>query len=255
MAVGTPPQVLLPAVATVAARPRRRTRFTPAYWTNLRFFAFGRVIPGFLFGIMGLVQFDKVLANAEHLPPGAGIGTIGGSILSPALYTAFCGIPAFLYLTRPKPKARDGRLVARSAAFAGTLMQLVVGTFLGAGPLLYALPPMFGAISTVLTIISFSGALWALLYLRRSLSIIPEARRLTMTGPYAIVRHPLYLFEIMAAMGVLASSLGVISAVSFVGFVGMQMCRARFEENLLAGTFPEYAGYARRTRRLIPLVW
>jgi protein-S-isoprenylcysteine O-methyltransferase Ste14 len=246
---------MLPAVAPVAARRSRSSRFTPAYWSNLRFFAFGRAIPGFLFGVMGYVQLMKVLGNAEHLPAGAGIGTIGGSILSPALYTAFCGIPAFLYLTRPKPKARDGRLVARSAAFAGTLMQLLVGTFLGAGPLLYALPPMVGAVSTVLTIISFTGALWALLYLRRSLSIIPEARRLTTSGPYSVVRHPLYLFEIMAAMGVLAGSLGLISAVSFVAFVGMQMCRARFEERLLAGTFPEYADYARRTRRLIPLVW
>jgi protein-S-isoprenylcysteine O-methyltransferase Ste14 len=153
------------------------------------------------------------------------------------------------------PKARDGRLPARGAAFAGTLMQLVVGAFIGTGPLLYALPPMVGTLSVFVSIVSFTGALWSLGYLRRSLSIIPEARRLTTGGPYRIVRHPLYLFEIMAALAVLASAPGAISAVSFVGFVGMQMTRARFEERLLAATFPEYAEYARRTRRLIPFVW
>jgi protein-S-isoprenylcysteine O-methyltransferase Ste14 len=256
MAVGTPQHAILPAVAAAPAVARaRRTRFTPTYWSNIRFLVFGRAVPGVLFGLMGWVQLGKVIGNLQHIPAGAGPGTIAGSIVSPALYTGFCGIPAFLYLTRPQPKARDGRLVARSAAFAGTLMQLVVGTFLGTGPLLYALPPFVNTLSVVVSIVSVSGAIWSLAYLRRSLSIIPEARRLTTGGPYAIVRHPLYLFEIMAAVSVLASSVGVISAVSLLGFVGMQMVRARFEERLLASAFPEYAGYARRTRRLIPFVW
>ena len=117
-------------------------------------------------------------------------------------------------------------------------MQLLVGTFLGAGPVLYALPPMFGSISVVISIASFTGALWSLAYLRRSLSIIPEARRLTTTGPYGVVRHPLYLFEIMAAIGALAAMPGLISSLSLVVFVGMQMVRAGYEEQLLASTFP-----------------
>ena len=255
MAVGAPQQTILPAVAAAPLVGRLRRHFTPTYWANIRFVVFGRAIPGTLFGMMGWIQLSKVVANANHVPAGASAAKIAGSIVSPALYTAFCAIPAFLYLTRPRPKARDGRLVARSAAFAGTLMQLVVGTFLGTGPLLYALPPFVSTLSVVVSIVSFTGAIWSLAYLRRSLSIIPEARRLATGGPYAVVRHPLYLFEIMAAMAVLASAPGAISSVSFVGFVGMQMVRARFEERLLASAFSEYAGYARRTRRLIPFVW
>jgi protein-S-isoprenylcysteine O-methyltransferase Ste14 len=256
MAVGTSHRTgLSTAVAVAAPQIDIRRRRNAQYWAAIRFMVFGRAFPGILFGLMGWLQLSKVIANLQHIPPGAGVSTTAGRVVSPMLYTMFCAIPAALYLTRPMPKARDGRLVARGAAFSGTLMQLVVGTFIGTGPLLYALPPMVGTISVFVSIASFTGALWSLAYLRRSLSIIPEARRLSTGGPYRLVRHPLYLFEIMAAVAVLASAPGAIATASFVGFVGMQMTRARFEERLLGATFPEYAAYARRTRRLIPFVW
>jgi protein-S-isoprenylcysteine O-methyltransferase Ste14 len=212
-------------------------------------------VPSALFGLMGWVQLSRVIAALHTMPRGASGWTVADKVVSPGLYTAFCAIPAVLYLTRPKPRARDGRPMTRVAAFTGTLMQLLVGTFLGAGPLLYALPPFAGGVSVVVSIASFVGALWSLAYLRRSLSIIPEARTLSTGGPYRIVRHPLYLFEIMAAIGALAAAPGLISALSLVAFVGMQMVRAGYEEQLLVRTFPEYADYARRTRRLIPFVW
>ena len=258
MAVGTPQAARVPrgpAALTALPVSARRSRFTSEYWAGLRWLAFGRAVPGVLFGLMGALQLQRVVTAIQTMPPGAGATRVADKVVSPLLYCAFCAIPAVLYLTRPQPKARDGRAMVRVAAFTGTLMQLLVGTFLGTGPVLYGLPPFTGGVSVVISIVSFSGAIWSLAYLRRSLSIIPEARRLTTGGPYRVVRHPLYLFEIMAAMSVLASALGVISAISFVGFVGMQMTRARFEERLLAGAFPEYAGYARRTKRLIPFVW
>ena len=36
---------------------------------------------------------------------------------------------------------------------------------------------------------------------------------------------------------------------------GMQLVRTRYEEQTLRAEFPEYAGYAARTRRLIPGVY
>lgn len=261
MAVGVPPAAGSARVAaagviplTPATRVAAQRRFTPEYWAGLRFLAFGRAVPGVLFGVMGWLQLSRVIFSLQNLPAGASAGTVAERVVSPLLYTAFCTIPAVLYLTRPVPKARDGSLGARAAAFTGTLMQLLVGTFLGTGPVL-AFPPVAGGVSVAISILAFSGALWSLAYLRRSLSIIPEARRLATGGPYGIVRHPLYLFEITAALGALAIGPGVISTASFVVFVGMQMIRARYEERLLTGAFPEYADYARRTRRLIPLVW
>jgi len=45
------------------------------------------------------------------------------------------------------------------------------------------------------------------------------------------------------------------ATLTLLPFIAVQMLRARFEEGLLARTFPEYRTYAARTRRLIPLVW
>jgi protein-S-isoprenylcysteine O-methyltransferase Ste14 len=255
MAVGTPQRAVLPAARPAPEAVQARRAHDRGYWSGIRFLLFGRAVPGVLFGYMGWMQLTKVMANVQHLHAGVSLSAVGGRIVAPALYTVFCAIPAGLYLTRPRPRARDGRLVARGAAFTGTLMQLLVGVFLGAGPVLYTPPAVLGSASVALSIVAFSGAIWSLLYLRRSLSIIPEARRLARGGPYRIVRHPLYLFEITAAVSVFGGALGAISVASFAVFVAMQMVRARFEEQLLARTFPEYADYARRTRRLIPFVW
>ena len=257
MAVGTPRAAAV-APATAAARPLTGSpsrRFTPEYWDGLRWLAFGRAVPGVLFALMGALQLSRVGGALQTMPAHASAWRFADRVVSPLLYCAFCAIPAVLYLTRPRPKARDGRLMTRVAAFTGTFMQLLVGTFLGAGPVLYGLPLFVGGISVVVSIASFSGALWSLAYLRRNLSIIPEARSLVTGGPYRVVRHPLYLFEIMAALGALAAAPGLISALSMVVFVGMQMVRAGYEERLLASAFPDYADYARRTRRLIPFVW
>jgi protein-S-isoprenylcysteine O-methyltransferase Ste14 len=230
-------------------------RFSSEYWDGLRWLTCGRAIPGTMFALMGWLQLSRVITSLQTMPANASGWRIADKVVSPLLYCAFCSIPAVLYLTRPRPQARDGRAMVRVAAFTGTFMQLLVGTFLGAGPVLYGLPLFVGGISVVVSLASFSGALWSLAYLRRNLSIIPEARKLATGGPYRVVRHPLYLFEIMAALGALAAAPGLISAMSMVVFVGMQLVRAGYEERLLARTFPEYADYAQRTRRLVPFVW
>jgi protein-S-isoprenylcysteine O-methyltransferase Ste14 len=76
------------------------------------------------------------------------------------------------------------------------------------------------------------------------------------TGPYAIVRHPLYfgaLFYVAATSLVLGSWWG-LATVLLVAF-GFAI-RIRVEEKALHEGLQGYADYARRVRwRLIPLVW
>jgi len=236
------------------AGARRQPQET--YWAGLRFLLFGRAVPAGLFGLMGWVQLNKLVNSLQTLPPSPDVSCVAGRVVSPALYTAFCSIPVVLYLTRPRPKARDGRMVVRLTAFAGTTVQLLVGTLLGAGPLLFKPPRQLGDVGVGVAVIAVTGAVWSLGTLRRSLSVIPEARRLVTNGPYRLVRHPLYLFEILAALAVLAGTPGAIATATFVVLVALQMIRARLEEGLLGSAFEEYAGYAARVRyRLIPRVW
>ena len=81
----------------------------------------------------------------------------------------------------------------------------VVGTFLGVGIVLLPpqeLPTALYLVSLILVVTGTIFAIWAGLVLGRSISIVPEARRLITSGPYALVRHPLYLGEIVALLGV-----------------------------------------------------
>jgi protein-S-isoprenylcysteine O-methyltransferase Ste14 len=132
---------------------------------------------------------------------------------------------------------------------------LVVVGALPQGALLFGPPAWFGGVSTALSLVAFTLAVYGLLYLRRSLSIIPEVRRLVTGGPYRVVRHPLYAAEILAAFAFVMVNPGALAAVVLVPFVLTQLQRSRYEERLLTEAYPHYREYAQRTRRLIPFFW
>jgi protein-S-isoprenylcysteine O-methyltransferase Ste14 len=233
-----------------AAAPRLRTISTE----SLRLLVFGRVLPATFFSLLGFIQFQRLVNEFRALPNPVTTTTVLSGPLPAALYLLFCAIPVFIYIGRPAPRARDGRLLPRVAGLAGTVMLLVVGALPEGSPV-YTPPPWFGALSTVITVVAFSLAVYGLLYLRRSLSIIPEARRLVTGGPYRLIRHPLYGAEILAALAFVMVNPGVRAMVVLAPFVATQLLRSQYEERLLTENYPEYTEYARRTRRLIPFLW
>jgi protein-S-isoprenylcysteine O-methyltransferase Ste14 len=81
-----------------------------------------------------------------------------------------------------------------------------------------------------------------------------ESTGLVTTGPYRLVRHPIYLGFALLAMGQ-ALAFGSWSALVIVlsGIVPTFAWRARAEEKVLGRTFGEcYAAYQQRTKRIIP---
>ena len=77
---------------------------------------------------------------------------------------------------------------------------------------------------------------------------------LVTTGPYRLVRHPIYLGLALLAMGE-ALAFGSWPALMIVlsGIVPTFAWRARAEEKLLSRTFGErYAVYRQRTKMIIP---
>jgi protein-S-isoprenylcysteine O-methyltransferase Ste14 len=220
---------------------------------EVRYLVFGRALPAVLFGVLGWRVFVSFLGQVNSLPtPVRALDVFAGPVPA-ALYFLFCAIPVGIYLWRPRPRARDGRLIARAAGLTGTTMLLVVGAF--PNPILYVAPEWVRSVATPVTVLGFAVAVYGLLYLRRSLSIIPEARRLVTGGPYRVIRHPLYAAEILAASAVLLARPSLWAVVMFLPFVSVQLLRARFEERLLTRTFPGYTAYATRTSRIIPFVW
>jgi protein-S-isoprenylcysteine O-methyltransferase Ste14 len=220
---------------------------------EIRFLIFGRSLPAVLFALLGWRVLLNVLTQVHALPVHAGVGDVIAGPLTTGVYLLFCVIPVGIYLVRPRPRARDGRAIPRAAGLVGTTMLLVVGAF--PNPALLTPPAFIRDIAAPLALGAFVLGVYGLLYLRRSLSIIPEARRLVTGGPYRFIRHPLYAAEILAAVALVLGRPGLWATLTLVPFVAVQMLRARFEEGLLARTFPEYRPYAAHTRRLIPLVW
>ena len=112
----------------------------------------------------------------------------------------------------------------------------------------------WNVVSMLLVLAGNGITLLGMFSLRRSFSIMVEAREPVFRGLYAYVRHPLYLGEIVATAGVLVFRFSPFNAVLFVLFVLCQIVRADLEEQKLLSVFPEYKDYRRRTGAFFPRV-
>lgn len=98
------------------------------------------------------------------------------------------------------------------------------------------------------------GAL-SLLNLGRSFGILIAVRQVKTQGLYRLVRHPMYLSEILWRIGYVAGNLYWPNVVIFLASSGCYVYRAILEERFLART-PEYREYMRTVRyRFIPGVF
>jgi protein-S-isoprenylcysteine O-methyltransferase Ste14 len=111
---------------------------------------------------------------------------------------------------------------------------------------------LWDSLSTVLILIGTSMAILAVSDLGRSMSIMPEARKLVTGGLYWRIRHPLYLAEEIAVLGFCLQFRTWQAAAILIVHLYFQIRRMDWEEGILAQAFPGYAEYKQRTRRLLP---
>jgi protein-S-isoprenylcysteine O-methyltransferase Ste14 len=150
-------------------------------------------------------------------------------------------------LFRLRPIAKSEEILPRVAAVIAVSL-----------PLMYMLldraPPnlTFNLIAVVLSVLANVMALVTVSFLGRSLSVMPEARRLVQRGPYGQVRHPLYLFEMLATAAVALQYRSLLAVGLLLLAVVLQVARARWEEDVLARVLPDFAAYRAQTPFLIP---
>lgn len=162
---------------------------------------------------------------------------------------------------------RDGEPKTRASQEGGGRAP-VVANFLASGLFFPSLLIFSGSSDASMALpLALSGCLLALagaaLILRSraelgpAWSFVPKADQgtdLVTTGPYRLVRHPIYLGLILLAMGE-ALAFGSWPALMIVlsGIVPTFAWRARAEEKLLSRSFGErYAVYRQRTKMIIP---
>lgn len=159
----------------------------------------------------------------------------------------FCLLCVWLLLLRDKPILRTQGLLPRIAALAGT--------FLAVGMLRLEVPVMTLFQQAAIFLLIGLGTLAAIVILARlgkSFSIMPEARTLVTSGPYAYARHPLYAAEIVILTGMILQYQQPWALLMGGATIGLQVIRALYEERVLARAFPEYEAYKARTKRFIP---
>lgn len=162
------------------------------------------------------LSFLGLMASTYWSKPGAGASRSDW----PALITTFLAIDALGLAGRLPVTQPDAWVMCASLTLAGTCL-----------------------------------AAWAVASLGSSFSLLPQARELVTSGPYAIVRHPIYLGGFLIALGELWLRWSVAAVALSVAFSIAQIVRLRMEERLLIQSFDDYAEYRRSTSALLPGVY
>jgi protein-S-isoprenylcysteine O-methyltransferase Ste14 len=207
--------------------------------------------PAYLFGLVASI---KAWALSRSLPLLLG-GTADTSLWLVAAHQAagmvFLGLVAAMFIARKRPIERVGSPTRGLIALLGCYVMLPVALGGAASDSSAVL-----LLADVLMVVGLLGAAASLASLGRCFGIFPEARGLVTHGPYRQVRHPMYLFEFVAFLGVLLPSFSPLNALLYTIFVCCQLSRMVFEEQVLERVFPSsYPAYRTRTARLIPGVY
>lgn len=226
------------AATGVAEQVHRRPA---AYWRDL---VLGRLLPALFFSLFLARQLILLWSGVQGLKQPSDLFFVVQQGLALAYFTLL----VVMYAVRLPQKGTDHRAAVIFIAFTGTFSAIVAG-FLPGGTRRDGLVVIGDLVATA----GLAYSVWGLAYLRRSFSIIPEARRLVTGGPYALSRHPVYLGEIATAIGVNLATGGWLTGLAIVYFISCELLRIRWEERILAATFLNaYPEYARRVPRYLP---
>lgn len=154
-------------------------------------------------------------------------------------------------LTRGAPTAQDRSLLTGTAVVVTYAYPYAQVAYLGWVPG----EPAWPAGGLVLIVIGACLSLASLLTLGRSFGIRPAVRQLTTTGPYRVVRHPMYLAYLLADVGYNLQEWNAGTVLLVIAGWAALLYRIRAEERVLSGD-AGWQSYAASVRyRLLPGGW
>jgi protein-S-isoprenylcysteine O-methyltransferase Ste14 len=185
------------------------------------------------------------------------VATSGVSLLAVALAV----LVRELATRRPEPVERDTGPLAL-VNYAGILLFVALGVafavtrWASAGALAEPLGDALRVLGVVTVGAAGALALWGIRAMGRNLASGAEVRpdtEIVTSGPFGLVRHPMYLSILLMWLGGALALLNGVLAVGFLVFVPAFELRARLEEEMLSRHFGDaYAAYSKRVPRLMP---
>ncbi len=179
----------------------------------------------------------------------AAAGSVGELLrgIGAVLACAFYALIIWSYLRRGPAVATTNSVTASAIAVTATFTPFAFPLLAGQAP---------GSVrqlaADTLLVAGTTWSVWSLRYLGKNLSVIAQARGVADGGPYRLVRHPLYAGEIVSALGLAVAAGSVPAMALWLALIGMQVYRARREEQVLLDALPGYREYRARTAALVP---
>ena len=101
--------------------------------------------------------------------------------------------------------------------------------------------------------------LWTLWTMRAGrFNIVPDVpanSQLITHGPYRFIRHPMYATLLLGALALVLNAPTPLRAAVWVVLLVDLVLKLNYEERLLVESFPSYAEYRQRSKRLLPFVY
>lgn len=175
-----------------------------------------------------------------------------------------------LWLVRNDPALLQRRM--RGGPFAeGERSQKIIMTITSIGFLALLMVPgldrrfgwsdMSGAIAILGDVLLFAGWFGILTVFRENSYAaatirVDSGQSVVSTGPYAVVRHPMYATALLMLLGIPIALGSWWGALTLVALLPALAWRLTDEERLLSRDLDGYADYRRRVRwRLLPFIW
>jgi protein-S-isoprenylcysteine O-methyltransferase Ste14 len=211
-----------------------------------------RVLLATFFVVVTVSQLQHVFAILGSATEREALGLLGfyAKVSAQISTMMFTSLTVVLFLIRHDQRGKAKGFRPRIMAFTGSFIVLIVNFLQPA-----ELSVEMHIIATAIILFGNCLAVYALAWLGRSFSIMAEARKLVTTGPYALIRHPLYFAEGIAFLGVIMQFYSAGAIAILIVQVITQIQRMRNEEDVLRSAYPEYKNYEARTARLIPGVY
>ena len=83
----------------------------------------------------------------------------------------------------------------------------------------------------------------------------PSGTSVITRGPYRLIRHPMYSAALLFIWAGVAGHLSAFTVAIGIAATILCIIRVIVEERLLRATFPDYLGYSKSTKALIPYVF